>query len=86
MNGNEKSLRRQERSARLAIWMAGRSSRNKSLLDKFCRWMVTRETAVPPEHDFLRDEMIDNDEGFDPDELDRYQQGEECSPVAMRTR
>jgi len=66
----------QERSAKLAIWMAGRSSRNKSLLDKLCRWMVLRETAVPPENDFLRDELIDNDEGFDPDELDRYQRGE----------
>ena len=76
MSGSEKSLRRQERSAKLAIWMAGRSSRNKSLLDKLCRLMVVRETAIAPEHDFLRDELIDNDEGFDPDELDRYQRGE----------
>ena len=76
MSDNEKIIRKQERSARLAIWMAGRSSRNKSLLDKVCRWMVVRETAVPPENDFLRDELIDNDEGFDPDELDRYQRGE----------
>lgn len=76
MSGDEKSLKTQERSAKLAIWMAGRSSRNKSLLDKVCRWMVVRETAVPPENDFLRDELIDNDEGFDPDELDRYQRGE----------
>ena len=76
MSGGEKSLKTQERSAKLAIWMAGRSSRNKSLLDKVCRWMVVRETTVPPENDFLRDELIDNDEGFDPDELDRYQRGE----------
>jgi hypothetical protein len=76
MSGDEKSLKTQERSAKLAIWMAGRSSRNKSLLDKVCRWMVVRETTVPPENDFLRDELIDNDEGFDPDELDRYQRGE----------
>ena len=77
MSESEKSLRRQERSAKLAIWMAGRSSRNTSLLDKLCRLMVVRETAIAPEHDFLRDELIDNDEGFDPDELDRYQRGEE---------
>ena len=76
MSGDERSLKSQERSAKLAIWMAGRSSRNKSLLDKVCRWMVVRETTVPPENDFLRDELIDNDEGFDPDELDRYQRGE----------
>ena len=76
MSGDERSLKSQERSAKLAIWMAARSSRNKSLLDKLCRWMVVRETTVPPENDFLRDELIDNDEGFDPDELDRYQRGE----------
>lgn len=75
-DSQQKSSRAQERSAKLAIWMAGRSSRNRSLLDKVCRWLVTRETAVAPEHDFLRDDMIDNDEGFDPDELDRYQRGE----------
>jgi len=77
MSEDARSLRRQERSAKLAIWMAGRSSRNKSLLDKLCRWMVVRETSIAPEHDFLRDKLIDNDTGFDPDELDRYQKGEE---------
>jgi len=77
VTGAAKALKRQERSAQFAIWMAGRSSRNKSVLDKICRWMVSRETAVPVEQDFLRDELIDNDEGFDPDELDRYQRGEE---------
>jgi len=77
VNSAEKALRRKERAAQFAIWMAGRSSRNTSVLDKICRWMVSRETAVPVEQDFLRDELIDNDEGFDPDELDRYQRGEE---------
>lgn len=86
MNDNEKVLRKQERSAKLAIWMAGRSSRNKSWLDKFCRWMVNRETTVSAEDDFLRDELIDNDEGFDPDELERYQRGEACSPVSLRSQ
>ena len=80
MSRSEKSLKKRERSAKLAIWMAGRSSRNKTLLDKVCRWLVARETTLPPEHDFLRDELIDNDQGFDPDELDRYQRGEEIQP------
>jgi hypothetical protein len=31
---------------------------------------------LPPEEDFMRDPLIDNDEGFDPEELDRYQRGE----------
>jgi hypothetical protein len=80
MSSNAKSRRKQERSAKLEIWLAGRSSRNKTLLDKVCRWLVVRETTVPPEHDFLRDEYVDNDQGFDPDELDRYQRGEEIHP------
>ena len=67
---------KEELAAKLMIWMAGRSSRNASLLDKACRWMVERATTVPPERDFLRDPMVDNDQGFDPDELDRYQRGE----------
>ncbi len=62
--------------AKLSIWMAGRSSRNKTLLDKFCRWVIVRKTTVPPDEDFMRDELIDNDEGFDPEELARFQRGE----------
>jgi hypothetical protein len=80
MTSSERHLKKQERSAKLAIWMAGRSSRNKTLVDKVCRWLVVKETTLPPEHDFLRDEYVDNDQGFDPDELDRYQRGEEIQP------
>ncbi|MFK8020893.1 MAG: hypothetical protein AB8B86_14080 [Pseudomonadales bacterium] len=65
-----------ERTAKLQIWLAGRSSRNKSLLDKLCRKLLLHSTKVEPVDDFRRDEMIDNDQGFDPDELDRYQRGE----------
>lgn len=76
MSADEKILRKRERSAALMMWIAKRSSYNKSLLDKACRWIVNRATTLPPEDDFLRDPLIDNDEGFDPDELDRYQRGE----------
>lgn len=76
MSADEKALRKRERSAALMMWMAKRSSYNRSLLDKACRWAVNRATTLPPEEDFLRDPLIDNDEGFDPDELDRYQRGE----------
>tara|TARA_R110001599_G_C12265496_1_gene660818 strand:- start:263 stop:511 length:249 start_codon:yes stop_codon:yes gene_type:complete len=80
MTSSERDLRKQERSAKIAIWMAGRSSRNKTLLDRICRWLVVKETTLPPEQDFLRDEFVDNDQGFDPDELDRYQRGEDIQP------
>jgi hypothetical protein len=76
MGGNERQLRKQERSAKLSIFLAAKSSRNKSFTDKICRFLINRVTAVKPEDDFLRDPLIDNDMGFDPDELDRYQRGE----------
>jgi hypothetical protein len=76
MSSGEKELRRRERSATIALWMAGRASRNKTFLDRLCRKMVARATRIEPERDFMRDPLIDNDPGFDPDELDRYQRGE----------
>lgn len=72
----DKEIRKKARAVRLQMWMAGRSSRNKSLIDKICRFIVTKASTPKPEDDFLRDEFVDNDEGFDPDELDRFQRGE----------
>ena len=62
--------------ASLMLRMVARSSRNKSLLDKLCRRMINKAVARSPEDDFMRDELIDNDLGFDPDELDRFQRGQ----------
>lgn len=76
MSASDKEIKKLERSSKLTVWMAGKSSRNKSLSDKICRLLVKRATAVKPEDDFLRDPLIDNDQGFDPDELDRFQRGE----------
>ena len=75
MTPNENALRKKERAARLKVWMAGRSSRNKTLIDKACRFLIARATKVEPEKDFLRDPLIDEDLGFDADELERFQQG-----------
>jgi len=76
MSARERELRKQERSAKLTAFLAGKSSRNKTFSDKICRFLVNRATTVKPEDDFLRDPLIDNDMGFDPDELDRFQRGE----------
>ncbi len=76
MSANDRIIRKRERSAKLLVWMAGKSSRNKSFSDRICRFLVERATAVKPEEDFLRDPLIDNDQGFDPEELDRFQRGE----------
>ena len=64
-----------EISAKFQMWMAGKSTRNQSLSDRFCRLIVSWLTTPKPENDFLRDPLIDNDEGYDPDELDRFQRG-----------
>ena len=61
------------------LWMAGRSARNRTLVDRLCRRMMTR-VLEPPGEDFMRDPIIDAHEGFDPDELERYQRGERIEP------
>ena len=79
VNARDKATAKMERIERLAgfeVWMVGKSSRNKSLTDKICRLIVNRMATPKPENDFLRDPLIDNDRGFDPDELDRFQRGE----------
>ena len=76
MSAGERELRKRERAATVGLWMAERASRNKTFLDRLCRKLVARATRIEPERDFMRDPLIDNDLGFDPDELDRYQRGE----------
>lgn len=68
--------KRRELSAKLLIWLAARASRNQSMLDRLCLWLVDRAMRRNPDEDFMRDPIIDNDQGFDPEELDRYQRGE----------
>lgn len=65
--------------ASLGLWMAGRSARNRTLVDRLCRRVMTR-MLEPSGEDFMRDPVIDEHEGFDPDELDRYQRGELAEP------
>ena len=67
-----------EQLGALRLWMAGRSARNRTLIDKLCRRVVTR-VLEPPGEDFMRDPLIDEHKGFDPDELERYQRGERAS-------
>lgn len=76
MSVSAKESKKLERAAKMGIWMADKSSRNKSISDKICRFILTRATAMKPEEDFMRDEYIDNDVGFDADELERFQRGE----------
>ena len=62
--------------AKLMLKMAAKSSRNRSLTDRVCRRLLNKAVTRPQEEDFMRDELIDNDLGFDPDELAAYQSGQ----------
>lgn len=59
--------------AKLMLRMVAKSSRNLSLTDRLCRRLINGALERPAEEDFMRDELIDNDLGFDPDELEAYQ-------------
>ena len=76
MSLTAKEKKKQQRAVALKMWMAKRSSRNKSFIDRLCRRMIEKAMATDPDKDFMRDPLIDQDEGFDPDELDRFQRGE----------
>ena len=76
MRATDKQRKGERRGAILKTWIATRSSRNKSFIDRLCRRMIEKAVAVDPDRDFMRDPLIDNDEGFDPQELDRFQRGE----------
>ena len=69
------SRRGAELRARLLAHLASRSSRHDGLINRLCRRFLERALRLPPEDDFMRDEWIDNDMGFDPRELERYQKG-----------
>lgn len=76
MNDRMKESKKLERTAKMAIWMAKKGSRNKTISDKICRFILDKATRMKPEEDFMRDEFVDNDVGFDPVELERFQRGE----------
>ncbi len=70
------SRRSEEAKARIAVWLGQRASRDTGRIDRVCRALLQRLTALPPETDFMRDDWIDSDRGFDAEELDRYQRDE----------
>lgn len=75
-----------ELKSKLIAWLLAAASRDQGWSDRLCRLVATRLLTLPPEDDFMRDEWIDNDIGFDPDELERYQRGEQSAPDALSGR
>ena len=70
-----------ELKSKLIAGLLAAASRDQGIVDRLCRMLATRLLTLPPEDDFMRDTWIDNDTGFDPDELDRYQRGDSSAPV-----
>ncbi len=72
--------------AKLGVYLGQRASRHGGVVDRLCRRLLDRAMALPPEEDFLRDDWVDSDLGFDPDELERYQRGEleDTAPTPQR--
>lgn len=56
--------------------LAHRGARNRTFLDRAARFVLGRVFVVPRQDDFMADELIDNDEGYELEALRRYQRGE----------
>jgi hypothetical protein len=57
--------------AQVGFWLAKRASRNKSWLDRISRRLLDRILRFQ----LKLDDMVVQDQGYDPEELERYQQG-----------
>jgi hypothetical protein len=58
--------------AKLGFFLAKRASRNQTAFDRFARRLLP---TLLPKCEFELDEMVIADQGYDPDELERYQKG-----------
>jgi len=57
------------------IFLAESGARNRTLFDRVARVILTLVFAVPKHDDFMADDFVDNDSGYDLEELRRYQSG-----------
>jgi hypothetical protein len=71
-----KAYRQRVLKAKIGMWLASRASRNTGIVDRLCRRVLARLTKLDPADDFMRDDLIELDQAFDPEELARYQRGE----------
>lgn len=58
---------------KLMMYLAGQSAQNRTPFQKLSRFIVTRVFAVPKHDDFMADDFVDNDQGFDLQELRQFQ-------------
>lgn len=67
---------RAEWIGRLMTFLVDASARNRTPFEKLSRFIVNEVFRLPKQDDFMADSYVDNDEGFDLEELRRYQRGE----------
>ena len=58
------------------IFLADHGARNQTLFDRVARFIVSLVFTVPKHDDFMADDYVDNDTGYDVEELRRYQSGQ----------
>ena len=59
------------------IFLADQGAKNKTPFQKVARFIVVKVFTVPKHDDFMADDYVDNDMGFDVEELRAYQRGED---------
>ena len=60
---------------KLMIFLVDAAARNRTPFERIARVIVGMVFTVPKKDDFMADEYVDNDQGYDVEELRRYQQG-----------
>lgn len=61
---------------KVMIFLVSKAALNRTPFQKVARFIVDKVFTVPKNDDFMADDFVDNDQGFDLDELRRYQKGE----------
>jgi hypothetical protein len=73
VSDSERDFKRRARFGRFAFRLVRSAGRKRqSWLDRLLTRFLRRATAPKPGADFMRDELVDADIGFDPAELARY--------------
>ncbi|MFT4569427.1 MAG: hypothetical protein ACI8TX_000645 [Hyphomicrobiaceae bacterium] len=85
MSRNSDGYNARARQAKITMWLGKRASRDTGIVDRLCRKLLQRVTQPDPQNDFMHDEMIESDLGFDAEELARYQRGETGRETAGET-
>ncbi len=61
---------------KLMIFLVDAGARGKTPFEKSARFIVDKVFTVPKHDNFMADDYVDNDQGYDLEELRRYQRGE----------